>query len=481
MLTRQQLQLNSDKTSSIVTQSFASDKTVVGFLRLSLAYLLLGLFFGVIGGFQYILPDFLKEHLSFQKTRPLHVYLVISWIFTAAQGGIYYFLPRITGRPLSWPMGAKIHLLLQGITSLFIITAFFMGYFGGREYLEFPPIAGLFIALTWLPFAINFFSSLKPNLAKAPVYVWMWSLGIIFFYITLSESYLWVFDYFRNNEIRDITVQWKALGSMVGSWNMLVYGSSMYIMCRLTGSDDMARSPVSFFFFFVGFTNLMFNWGHHTYIVPAASWVKTTAYVISMTELLIFGHIIYKWRKTLSDAQKNFHNIPYRLLSIADAWIFLNLGVAIAISIPALNFYTHGTHITVAHAMGTTIGINTMLLFAVVLYIIQDQKPFALPTKKRTLAAGITITNISLIVFWSALIGSGLVKISGKLNNELFQTIMSKSQPFFRIFTFSGVFILVGLTILITAIYRLFIKEDDHSIVLTADKSKKVALETVPD
>ena len=101
MLTRQQLQLNSDKTSSIVTQSFASDKTVVGFLRLSLAYLLLGLFFGVIGGFQYILPDFLKEHLSFQKTRPLHVYLVISWIFTAAQGGIYYFLPRITGRPLS--------------------------------------------------------------------------------------------------------------------------------------------------------------------------------------------------------------------------------------------------------------------------------------------------------------------------------------------------------------------------------------------
>ena len=83
-------------------------------------------------------------------------------------------------------MGAKIHLLLQGIASLFIITAFFMGYFGGREYLEFPPIAGLFIALTWLPFAINFFSSLKPNLAKAPVYVWMWSLGIIFFYITLS-------------------------------------------------------------------------------------------------------------------------------------------------------------------------------------------------------------------------------------------------------------------------------------------------------
>jgi nitric oxide reductase subunit B len=448
---------------------YASDKAALAFIGLAMTYLLLGLTFGVLGGFQYVLPQFLKEHLAFQKIRPLHVFLAISWIFSAAQGIMYYYLPRVSKRPLCWPQGVWIHLGLQALVSLGIVVAFFMGYFGGREYLEFPPAFGGLIACSWIPFAVNFFGTLKPDYRTAPVYIWSWSAGIVFFYLTLMESYLWVFDYFRNNEVRDITVQWKALGSMVGSWNMLVYGTSMYLMGRLSGEDKMSRAPLTFFFFFLGFANLMFNWGHHTYIVPAAPWVWTVAYVISMTELLIFGHIILKWKNTLNNAQKNFNLLPYRLLTIADAWIFLNLGVAIAISVPQLNYYTHGTHITVAHAMGTTIGINTMLLFASVLYILQQQKPTLFSRKRKQLAIGITITNISLLLFWTSLVGSGLVKISGKLHHETFATIMDKCRPFFKLFTGSGVLILVGLGVMILACMALIRRKDQSVIRLAAE------------
>jgi nitric oxide reductase subunit B len=420
---------------------------------LSMSYLVLGLVFGLVGGFQYILPDFLKEQLNFAKTRPLHVYLVISWIFTASQGGIYYYLPRIAKRNLYWQGGVKLHFILQAVTSLLIIAAFFGGYFGGREYLEFPPSLGILIAITWLPFLINFFLTLKPNYKTAPVYIYSWSVGIIFFYITLSESYLWVIDFFGANEIRDITVQWKALGSMVGSWNMLVYGSSIYVLQQLTGNEKIAKSPISFFFFFLGFTNLLFNWGHHTYIVPAAPWVKTVAYVISMTELLIFANIIWQFKKSFSNAQKNYHKLPYRIISFADAWIFINLGVAIAISIPALNYYTHGTHITVAHAMGTTIGINTMLLFASVFFILKKQYPVSFVKNKKIAAIGIAITNIALIIFWSSLVGSGLVKIAGKLESASFYTIMQKSKIYFTVFSYSGILIFIGLAMVIYAAF----------------------------
>ncbi|MBK7605177.1 MAG: hypothetical protein IPI15_16690 [Saprospiraceae bacterium] len=44
------------------------------------------------------------------------------------------------------------------------------------------------------------------------------------------ESYLWIFPYFRNNIVNDMTLQWKSYGSMVGSWNMLIYGSSIFLM-----------------------------------------------------------------------------------------------------------------------------------------------------------------------------------------------------------------------------------------------------------
>jgi len=433
----------------------ATDKAARSFLILAMSYLLFGLLLGVISGFQYLLPPFLKDQLSFQQTRPLHVYLVITWIFTAAQAGIYYYLPRISNRPLYWPAGAWLHFIMQLGVSVFIITCFFLGYFGGREYLEFPPLLGVFILLSWLPFVINFFFTLKSNYKTAPLYIWMWSTGILFFYITVAESYLWLFEHFRENIVRDITVQWKALGSMVGSWNMLVYGTGMYVMEKTSGDDKTARSPLAFFFYFLGLTNLMFNWGHHTYIVPAAPWVKTVAYVISMTELLILAHLIIQWKKTMQGAKKNYHLISYRLLSYADIWIILNLTLAIAISVPAWNYYTHGTHITVAHAMGATIGINTWLLMASVFYICKNEKAGLLEKRKPLIGKGIIITNISLLIFWIALLGMGLVKISSKLNNEVFALMMQKSKPWFQAFTYSGAVVLIGLFMLVYAAVKI--------------------------
>ena len=224
---------------------------------------------------------------------------------------------------------------------------------------------------------------------------------------------------------------------------------------------DESKKAIPFFFFFLGLTNLMFNWGHHTYIVPASPAVKTVAYVISMTELLILGHIIFRWRKTLTHAQKNFHLLPYRLFSFADGWIFLNLTVAILISIPALNYYTHGTHITVAHTMGTTIGINTMLLFGCIFYIVQQQRPEAFEKLRRLAGKGMMLTNLSLVIFWSALLGLGFVKISSKLNNEAFAVMMKKSEPLFKLFTLSGMFILVGIVVAIFATIKMIRQESD--------------------
>ncbi len=458
-------------------RSFNTDASAKGFIILAFSYLLTGLLLGVTGGFQYILPDFLKDALSFQKTRPLHVYLVITWIFTAAQGAIYYFIPRIANREIYWAQGVRIHLYSQVGVSLLIIGSFFGGHFGGREYLEFPPWIGALILLSWLPFAINFFMTLRPDFKNAPVYIWNWTTGILFFYITVTESYLWLFEHFNNNIVRDITVQWKALGSMVGSWNMLVYGAAFYVMDQIRDDQKVSRSPVSFAFYFLGLANLLFNWGHHTYIVPAAPWVKTVAYVISMTELLILGSIIWNVRRTLASAKKTYNLIPYRLLSFADGWIFINLTLAILISIPAINLYTHGTHITVAHAMGTTIGINTMLLLGVIFYVIRDSRPELNQNRKKITGNWILMTNLSLLIFFSSLIGSGFVRIFGKMNNVSFSGIIEKSLAWFRAFTFSGVLVLIGLSAIAIIAIRLLLKKRKTVMTVEYPETREIELE----
>jgi nitric oxide reductase subunit B len=435
----------------------------------------------VIGGLQYILPDFLKESLSFQKTRPLHVTLVITWIFTAAVGGIYYYLPKVTGKKLYSDRLAIIHLIVFLFTGIAILTCYFLGIFGGREYMEFPPILALPLLLTWILFAVNFCTTILqseirnwkfriiPQEKKAiPVYYWMWSTGVIFFLLTFLESYLWMIPFFRNNITRDMTVQWKAMGSMVGSWNMLVYGTGFYLMEKISGNDKRTHSPVTFFFYFLGLTNLMFNWGHHTYIIPASPWIRNVSYFISMTELLILGSIIYNWRKTLSAAKKHFHIIPYRLLSAADIWIFLNLCLAIAISVPALNYYTHGTHITVAHAMGATIGINTMILLASLFYIGEQEFNLTISKHLLKIKTGFWIINISLLCFWASMIASGIVKVLETENGSVFQQIMLKLSPWFHVFAFSGIGIFAGILLaVIPLVYGYSRKQSQETYLQT--------------
>lgn len=429
-----------------VNKKLATDKAAIAFIGLAFIYLFAGLLFGAIGGLQYALPPFLKEQLGMQKSRPLHVYLVLAWIFTIAQSCIYYFLPRITGKEFRWAKGAWIHFTLQVITSLAIIISFFTGSFGGREYLEFPPVLGGLMAITWIPFAINFFGLVRSNFTKQPASVWGWTAGIILFFLSLSESYLWLFEYFFSNEIRDITVQWKGFGTMIGSWNLLMFGCSISVMEQY-GSAKMSRSNMSYAFLFVGLMNVLFNWGHHIYSLPAASWIKTVSYITSMTELLILGNIIRNWRRKFRAAQNNFYILPYRLLSISDAWITLNLILGVIMSIPQLNYYTHGTHVTVAHAMGATIGINTMIFLAAAFFILERYYPVLFLKRAKMLAKGITITNISLIIFWTSLLGSGVTRIIGKMEGQPFALIMKRSEPLFKLFALSGGFILLGLGI----------------------------------
>jgi nitric oxide reductase subunit B len=437
------------------------------FIVTALVSLIVGVLFGMVGGLQYILPDFLHEHLSFEKTRPLHVTLVVTWIFTGAVGGIYYYLPEISERKLFSVNLARFHYALFVITGLAILFCYMKGDFGGREYLEFPPILALPMILTWLLFTVNFIMTIKKTIRDWPIYLWMWSTGLLFFLITFGEAYLWTLPFFRDNIIRDVTIQWKANGSMVGSWNMLVYGTGFYIMEKISGETKTTRAPMTYFFYFLGLTNLMFNWGHHTYVVPAATWIKNVAYLISMTELLILGNIIWNWKRSLSDAKKNLHNIPYRFLTAADIWIFLNLTLAILMSIPAINKYTHGTHITVAHAMGSTIGINTMILFGSVYFIFE--KNFGNVNNRKT-KIGFWVTNISLLVFWVTLIISGIVKAVENEKGVAFQKMMLKLQPWFKSLNSAGFGILIGVVLLCIPLLTKFSR-----IILSTDKllSKK--------
>ena len=414
------------------------------FITIGLIALLLGLLCGLLAGFQYVVPTFIKEVLPFYVLRPLHTLFVVSWILLAAIGGIYYYLQNGNKSLVKW------HFWLFTSTGIGIIFSFLNKNFEGKEYLEFPSYFYFPIALGWIVFGINYFKTTLPNFKNWPVYFWMWATGIVFMIYHFTEAHLWMLPYFKSNYIQNIALQWKAGGSYVGSWNMLVYGTALYVMAKISKDESYAKSPKAFFFYLLGLTNLMFGWAHHIYIIPTAPWIRYFAYAISMTEWVILFSIIYDWKKSLSEETKIEFSIAYRLMILADFWVFLNLLLALLMSIPSINLFTHGTHITVAHSMGTTIGINTLILLSSIAYILEIENPFTKLSQSR-IEIGIKIFNYSFLLFWIVLLILGVQKS--------YWTFFTKAIPFgqfqdsmhsmYLLFTFFGIGILVGLYLVV--------------------------------
>ena len=373
-----------------------------------------GMFWGLTGGLQYLVPGFLKQNLSFEKVRPLHVSSVVFWIIFGAMGSVLTYLQQHTGRKMYSQLLTKVQLVIFILSIIAILISYCAGIFGGREYWEFHPLLALPIVAGWVLFLINFIKSIG-SFRKQPVYVWMWLTG-----------------------------------SMVGSWNMLIYGSSIFLMDKISNSKTYSHSGIAFVLYFTGLFNLMFNWGHHIYTLPTHNYIKHISYAVSMTELFILGRIIFNWRASVSTARKNFHKTAYRFLVAADVWIFLTLLLAIFMSIPGINLYTHGTHITVAHTMGATIGINSFLLLAIAFDILSDTCRSFEPYK-RLFNRGYWLANMSLFIFWISLIGAGVMKARWQLSTSQipFSSMMLQLRPFFIVFFISGTIMMTGFIFII--------------------------------
>jgi len=424
-----------------------------------------GLLWGLLGGLQYLIPGFLKPGLSFEKIRPLHVSSVVFWIIFGAMGAVLSYLQQYLGTQIRLQALLKIQFLVFSLSAISILISYCFGIFGGREYWEFNPWLALPIVFGWILFLIIFIISIG-SFKKQPVYVWMWLTGIAFFLFTFLESYLWIFPYFRNNVVNDMTIQWKSNGSMVGSWNMLIYGSSIFLMEKISGNKSYGHSAIAFALYFTGLFNLMFNWGHHIYTLPTHNYIKHISYIISMTELILIGRIIYQWRSSLNLARKHFHHAAYMFLAASEVWIFLSLFLAILMSIPGINVYTHGTHLTVAHTMGATIGINTFILLAIASDIHQDHYD---PTQRdrKVLSIAFWTINVALFIFWISLIIAGIIKARWQMSVDRipFNSMMLHLRPMFILFFIAGLGLMAGFMVIIYPLIKHLLRQSGKTIV----------------
>ena len=424
------------------------------FLRGALVSLVITLLAGFLGVIVYIPggPELMRSlGLEFASLRPLHTTFASAWIFLGGIAVVHHFLQDRGGPVRRFERGLlAAQVTFWGVAGAGILVTLLMGISSGREYMGFHPIFSIPILLGWVCFGINFMRATARGFFHQPVYVTMWGVGIFFFIFTFAEQHAWLLPGVFEKPVVDIRVQWKACGTLVGAFNLFVYGSLYYIGERISGDDRYAHSWMAYGLFGVGLLNSFTNFAHHTYHVPQSPAVKWIAFVVSMMEIVILARVVWDLAAMVRNRiRQKFHSTRF-FLTATKWWTMAILFTAIIISIPPLNSLIHGTHVVTAHAMGSEVGIDSMVLFAALSFIfaemlvLRGQSDALLHTRRvRNWALGFNI-GTALLVIWLNFSGSVVGYL--RYNHQLPPAWLQQWNPY-----------LFGITGSITALFLAFL------------------------
>jgi nitric oxide reductase subunit B len=348
--------------------------------------------------------------LSFQQLQPLHTFFAVCWIYMAGVATIYHFLfSRLTSPSEGFLRRARWGLCLWITAGVITVCLIALKQFTGREYLPFHPLASVLTIAGWICLAINFGSVVWRDFSTA--FVWMWAVSLGLFLCTFVEAHLYLVPFISHRPLMDIAIQWKSYGALVGSFNLIVYGASLYVASQVSGCDKYARSRLAFLMFFIGILNSFTNYGHHTYHLPQSHFVKWFSFSVSMLEILIWLKIGWDlWGARRQWAIRDAHQTNRRFFVFATFWTFIQLWVAILISVPPLNSLIHGTHVVTAHAMGSMIGIDSMILWGCGFFLLAHLNPSLTNTRTWRAAGHFGIVfNALFTIFWLSLLTKGIV------------------------------------------------------------------------
>lgn len=359
-----------------------SEKALMVMMASALACVVLSLLAGGIGALYYVPGVAAKLRavgVDMTQPRPLHTTFAAAWIFLGAAAGAYKYLFDRFGEPTRGDMRRfRIHMRCWGIAGLGVLVTLPLGITSGREYLGYHPVFSLFIAAGWVLFAWTFLSKVWRGFWSRPVYVYMWSVGIVYFLWTFAEGHAYLLPFVRDYPVVDQQIQWKSCGTVVAAFNQMVYGSLIYLGERKSGDASIGQSRTAFALFGVGLLNSFTNYAHHTYHLPQSHLVKWVAFVVSMLEIILLlrlFHDVTKAMRAKRRASQTSFSTSERLLWLSKRWNQFLLTLAIVISVPPWNSLIHGTHVVMAHAMGSEMAIDSYILLGFFAYVLVEIFP----------------------------------------------------------------------------------------------------------
>jgi len=317
-------------------------------------------------------PAFQSVGLDLRQLRPLHTVFASAWVFLGGVAVVHRYL-QDQGPPTRGDrIRLRIQVLCWAIAGAGILVTLLLGIGSGREYVGFHPVFSLFILIGWLCYAWTFFRVVGPRFWEQPVYITMWGVGMLFFIYTFAEQHAYLIPGIFADPLQDLRIQWKATGTLVGSFNLFVYGSVIYIGERISRDRAYGHSNTAYALLGIGLLNSFTNFAHHTYHLPESRLVRWISFVVSMLEIIVLTRAVYDLWKLVRNPEDRAFCAARSFFTASKWWTCAIVFSAVVISIPPLNAIIHGTYAVTGHAMGAMIGIDTMILLGAAIWILAE-------------------------------------------------------------------------------------------------------------
>ena len=427
------------------SQSVAYPYFVVSLLLFALQ-IPLGLW--LAASYAFTIPQSVVDVFPFATARAIHTNLLVLWLLLGFMGATFYLVPEETGTELAWPKMAIAQLALLAATGVTAIVGFLFGWTQGRPLLEIPRPLDFLVVLGALMFLANI--AVTMIRAKRWTAVQGSLLGGLVF---LALMYLFGIPFYSNLAV-DWYYWWWVIHLWVeGAFELIAAAMVAFMLIKLTGVDRKVVEKWLYvelgLFLFTGIAGT----GHHYYWLGAPKYWLWVGGIFSALEPIPILLMVYDtWRDVRDRTQPLLPRLTWVYMIGMVIIHFIGAGMfGFAHTLPMINYYTHGSQVTVSHGHLAFYGAYVLLNLTFFYFAIPRIKKFPGGSyEERTGHWGFWLTTLGVMGMSLAFAVAGVLQTY--LERVQGQPYMVAQQPIrFWMFVVAahGLVVLAGVLVIV--------------------------------
>ena len=339
-------------------------------------------------GIEQIAGVSILQILPFAIAKTWHIDLGILWIATTWLGAGLFLPPLLTGHEpkrqstyVNALLGALVVVVVGGMGGIWLGAN---GYLDGAlwwligneglEYLEVGKLWQVGLLAGFLLWAVLSIRGLKPLLDREPIY----GLGHMILYAGGSIAVLFtagfMFTPTTNIAVTEFWRWWVVHMWVEGAFEFFIVAIIGLTLVSMKLLDRRsAEKAVMLQALLVMGTGVIGVSHHYWWIGMPDMWVPIGS-VFSTLELIPLVFILYEaiGQYRAMDTDTFPYKLPFTFIVASGVWNFVGAGVlGFFINLPLINYYEHGTYLTVGHAHAAMFGAFGFLALGMVTYMLQ--------------------------------------------------------------------------------------------------------------